>query len=172
MGDTAFELGPEEILEPETEQGPEEEEPIELVDEVSPEVDSAAEMTIPEPDEDSLLDTLGIEMSEEGPETFVEQGPEDEDLGIPEEAEQRLVAPGETQPEAEDQPELGLEEDVPEPVGGALEQAVLEKLSDEKLEEIIASIVKQTIEEKVERILLEAAEAAIAKEIERLKQAL
>ena len=78
----------------------------------------------------------------------------------------------EPQPEAEDQPELGLEEGVPEPVGEALEQAVLEKLSDEKLEEIVTRIAKRTIEGKVERILLEAAEAAIAKEIDRLKQAI
>jgi pilus assembly protein FimV len=202
IGDTALEGGAEEIVEAEVEQGPEEEEPIDLTGEVLPEVDSAqeqeeivelgdlteepgldaeeaelaelsgAETSTPEPEEDSLIDDLGLEMSEEGPEIPVEEGPADEDLATPEEDEESLLDTVESQPEAEDQSKLGSAEDVPEPVGGALEQAALEKLSDEKLEEIVTRIAKQTIEGKVERILLEAAEAAIAKEIGRLKQAL
>ena len=209
-GDTALEGGAEEIVEPEGDQGSEEEEPIELADEVVPEVDSAqeqeevageaelaelseAETSIPELEEDGLIDDLGLEISEEGPEILAEEGPADEDLGTPEEDEESVLDIVEPQPEAEDLPELESEEPsveqepepsvelaqeappsegVPEPVGGALEQAVLEKLSDEKLEEIVTRIAKQTIEGKVERILLEAAEAAIAKEIDRLKQAL
>ncbi|MCK4729442.1 MAG: hypothetical protein KAT27_10995 [Desulfobacterales bacterium] len=181
-GDTAVEGEAEEIVEPEGEQGPEEEEPIDLTDEVVPEVDSAQEQEevvelgdLAEEvgfEEDSLIDDLGLEISEEGPEIPAEEGPADEDLATPEEDEESLLDIVEPQPEAVDQSELGLEEGVPEPAGGALEQAVLEKLSDEKLEEIVTRIAKQTIEGKVERILLEAAEAAIAKEIERLKQAL
>lgn len=182
IGDTAVEGGAEEIIEPEGEQGPEEEEPIDLTDEVVPEVDSAQEQeevvelgNLAEEvgfEEDSLIDDLGLEISEEGPEIPAEEGPADEDLATPEEDEESLLDMVEPQPEAVDQSELGFEEAVPEPVGGALEQAVLEKLSDEKLEEIVTRIAKQTIEGKVERILLEAAEAAIAKEIDRLKQAL
>jgi hypothetical protein len=159
-----------------------EEELIELRDEVVPDIDSAQEQEevveagdLAEElgfDEDSLIDTLGLEITEEGPETPAEEELEDVDFAILEEAEQPLVDTVETELEAEDRSESGLGEGVPEPVGGGLEQAVLEKLPDEKLEEIIASVVKQTIEGKVERILLEAAEAAIAKEIERLKQAL
>jgi hypothetical protein len=116
IGDTTLEGGAEEILELVGEQGSEEEEPIELVDEVVPEVDSAQEQ---------------------------EESVEVDDL-----------AEG-----------VGFDED-------SLTDTLLEKLSDEKIEEIITRIAKQTIEEKVERILLEAAESAIAREIERLKQAL
>ncbi len=54
----------------------------------------------------------------------------------------------------------------------AMDTAVLEGLSDEKLEAIVTRVVKQTIEEKAERILLEVAEAAVAKEVEKIKQAL
>ncbi len=228
IGDTTLEEGAEEILEPVREQGSEEEEPIELVDEVVPEVDSAeeeepielvdevlpevdsaqeqeepvevddlteglgsaaektgspelseaeirelseAQISTSEPDKDSLIDTLGIEKSQGDPETPADQVAEDGDSDVPEEAEQPLVDTVETQPEAEDRSELGLEEGAPEPVGGAVEQAVLEKLSEERLEEIITRTVKQIIEEKVERILLDAAESAIAKELERLKPA-
>ena len=116
IGDTTLEGGAEEILELVGEQGSEEEEPIELVDEVVPELDSAQEQ-----EEIVELDDLA-----EG---------------------------------------LGSDED-------SLTDTLREKLSDEKLEEIITRIAKQTIEEKVERILLEAAESAIAREVERLKQAL
>ena len=116
IGETALEGGAEEILETVDEQGSEDEEPIELVDEVVPEVDFAQE-------------------------------------------EEEIV-------ELEDLAEgVGFDED-------SLTDTLLEKLSDEKIEEIITRIAKQTIEEKVERILLEAAESAIAREIERLKQAL
>jgi hypothetical protein len=182
IGDTALEGGAEEILEAEGEQRPEEEEPIDLADEVVPEVDPAQEQeeVVEQGDlaeeagfeEDSLIDDLGLEMSEEGPGKPLEEGLVAEDLATPEEDEESLLDMVEPEPEAEDQPELGLEEGVPEPAGGALEQPVLENLSDEKLEEIVTRIAKQTIEGKVERILLEAAEAAIAKEIDRLKQAL
>ncbi|MCK4485284.1 MAG: hypothetical protein KAU38_00795 [Desulfobacterales bacterium] len=184
IGDTTLQGGAEEILEPEGEQGPEEEEPIELTDEVVPEVDSAQEQEEGEEELIELTDEVvpeadsaqeqeeAIELGDLAEEVGFEEELEDVDFAILEEAEQPLVDTVETELEAEDRSESGLEQGVPEPVGGGLEQAVLEKLSDEKLEEIITSVVKQTIEGKVERILLEAAEAAIAKEIERLKQAL
>lgn len=202
IGDTALDMGAEEIFDLEMEERPEEEEPVELVDEVPPEVDSAqdddlvielfdtaeepatdseetesselleAETSIPETEDDSLTDIFSIEMSDEGPETPVEQVPEDEDFGLFDADEQPPVDIVETGLEAVDRSEVGSKEGAPEPVAGALEQAVLERLSDDKLEEIVTSIVKLAIEEKVERILLEAAEAAIAREIERLKQAL
>ena len=41
IGDTAFDVGADEIFDLEMEERPEDEEPIELVDEVAPEVDSA-----------------------------------------------------------------------------------------------------------------------------------
>lgn len=202
IGDTAFDVGADEIFDLEMEERPEDEEPIELVDEVAPEVDSAqdddlviklfdtaeepaadseetessellkSETSIPETEDDSLADIFSIETSNEGPETPVEQVSEDEDFGLFDADEQPPVDIVETGLEAVDQSEVGLEEGVTEPVAGALEQAVLERLSDDKLEEIVTSILKPAIEEKVERILLEAAEAAIAREIERLKQAL
>jgi hypothetical protein len=53
-----------------------------------------------------------------------------------------------------------------------IEKEVRERLSDEKMEAIITSVVKEAIEEKVDRILLDVAEAAIAKEIEKIKKAL
>jgi hypothetical protein len=164
-----------------------EEEIIELTDEMVPEADSVQEqeevvepddlaeelgLDIEEPGEDGLIDIFDSEITGEGPEIPAEEGLEDAGPGMLEEAEESLVDTGGTEPEAEDRTESGLEEGVSEPVGGALGQAVLGKLSDERLEEIITGVVKQTIEGKVERILLEAAEAAIAKEIERLKQAL
>jgi hypothetical protein len=195
IGDATLEGEEEEIIElvdevvPEVDSGQEQEESVEL-DEMaegpgsgaektgSPELSeteirelSEAQISISESDEDSEIDTLGIENAEGGPETPVDEVPEDEDLDIPEEAEQPLVDSVETQPEAEDWSELGLDKGASEPVDRALGQAVLEKLSDEKLEEIITRTVKQTIDQKVERILLEAAESAIAKEMERLKPA-
>lgn len=221
IGDTALDVGADEIFDLEMEEIPEEEEPIELtdevvpgvdlskdeepielVDEVAPEVDSAqdddlvielfdtaeepaadseetesselleAEMSIPETEDDSLEDIFSIETSDEGPETPVEQAPEDEDFNLFDADEQPPVDIVETGIEAVERSEVGLEKGVQEPMAGALEQAVLERLSDDKLEEIVTSILKPAIEEKVERILLEAAEAAIAREIERLKQAL
>ena len=202
IGDTAFDVGADEIFDLEMEERPEDEEPIELVDEVAPEVDSAqdddlviklfdtaeepaadseetessellkSETSIPETEDDSLADIFSIETSNEGPETPVEQVSEDEDFGLFDADEQPPVDIVETGLEAVERSEVGLEEGVTEPMAGALEQAVLERLSDDKLEEIVTSILKPAIEEKVERILLEAAEAAIAREIERLKQAL
>jgi len=76
------------------------------------------------------------------------------------------------EPDVEFAQELPPIEGSSELTGRALEQAVLDKLSSEKLEEIAKTIVKRTIVDKVERILLESAETAIAEEIERLKQAL
>ena len=202
IGDTAFDVGADEIFDLEMEERPEDEEPIELVDEVAPEVDSAqdddlviklfdtaeepaadseetessellkSETSIPETEDDSLADIFSIETSNEGPETPVEQVSEDEDFGLFDADEQPPVDIVETGLEAVDRSEVGLEKGAQEPMAGALEQAVLERLSDDKLEEIVTSILKPAIEEKVERILLEAAEAAIAREIERLKQAL
>lgn len=88
---------------------------------------------------------------------------------------------------AEDQ-DLGAEEDLPETTLGAeervlsetaslstdkmLESAILEGLSEERIEAVITRVVKETIEKKADRIILEVAEAAIAKEIEKIKQAL
>ena len=218
IDDAALEWGTVEVLEPETKEGPEDEEvSIELTDELVPGTGyaqeqeeaielgdlaeeteggelSEARISIPEPDQDSLVETLGIEVSEEGREisfeTPVDQGPADEGLAaIPEEARQPVADRLESEDWPElDPEELGLDQEpepfvelaqeapplerAPEPVGGTVEPAVLEGLSDERLEEIITRIVKQTIEEKAERILLEAAEAAIAREIERIKQAL
>lgn len=195
-----FEEGPsepkEESLEPEGEEGPEEEGPIGLTDEVVPEVDSVpeqeegvepddlaeepelAELTefdiaIPEPEEDSLVENLGLELTEEGLEISEEEGSADEDLEDLSELESEEPSLDEgPEPSAEFAEEAPPSGGAPEPVGGALAQAVLEELSEEKLEEIITSIVRQTIEEKVARIIIEAAEAAIAREIEKLKQAL
>ncbi len=179
-----------------------EDEPIELVDEVATEVDSEqdddliielvdtvdeqasdseesessepleVESNIPETDDDNLADIFGVEMSDEGSESPVEQVSEDEDFGLFDSDEQTPADIVETGLDSVEVSEVGLEDDATEPMTGALEQSVLERLSDDKLEEIVTSIVKSAIEEKVERILLEAAEAAIAREIERLKQAL
>ncbi len=168
LGEIALEGEAEEILEPKGEQATEKEEPIELGDKMVPELD----ITLPEPEEDSLIDVLGMEIFEEGAETTAEtpadEEPAYEELAVPEEVAEVLVDTGEAQPEAEVQlqlesEELGVEQEV---------EPVLEKLSDEKLEEIVTGIVKKAVDEKVERILLEAAEAAIAGEIDRLKQAL
>ena len=219
-GDTALEVGVDELFDLELEEKPEEDEPIELtdevvpgvdlsndepielVDEVVPEVDSAqdddliielvdtaeeqaadseesessepleVESSIPETDDDSLADIFSVEMSDEGPETPVEQADEDDDFNLLDADEQSPADIVETGLESVEVSEVGLEDSTTEPMTGALEQSVLERLTDDKLEEIITSIVKPAIEEKVERILLEAAEAAIAREIERLKQAL
>ena len=178
------------------------EEPIELVDEISPEVDSEqdddlvlgmidtaeetpadseeaesmelmeAETSTPEYEDNSLGDMFSVEMSDDRPETPVMQVDEDEDFGLFDVEGQSPADIVETGLGDDDQPEFVSEEGVTEPMATDLEQAVLERLSDDKLEEIITSIVKPIIEKKVERILLEAAEAAIAREIERLKQAL
>lgn len=163
-----------------------EEEPIELTDEVLPKADSAQEqeedvepgdlaaglgLDLEDAEEDSAIDAFDFEMTEEGFEVPAEKELEDPGLAMLEETQEASVDTGELQ-FAEDQAELGLKEGGSEATGGALEQAVLEKLPDGRLEEIITSAVKQAIEGKVERILLEAAEAAIGKEIERLKQAL
>ena len=88
---------------------------------------------------------------------------------------------------AEDQ-DLRAEEDLPETALGAeetvlsataslstdkmLESAILEGLSEERIEAVLTRVVKETIEKKADRIILEVAEAAIAKEIEKIKQAL
>ena len=164
-----------------------EEEIIELTDQIVPEADSVHEqeevvepddlagelaLDIEGPEEEGLIDTFDSEITGEGPEIPAEEGLEDAGPAILEEAEESLVDTAGTEPEAEDRAESQLEVGVSEAAAGALGQAVLGKLSDERLEEIITGVVKQTIEGKVERILLEAAEAAIAKEIERLKQAL
>ena len=182
-----IELVDEVVPEAGSEQEEDEEEPIELTDEVLSAADSEQEheevieqgdsdeglgLDLEDAEEDSAADPVDLEMTEEGPEIPAEEEIEDPGLAMLEEAQESSVDTGETQPKAEDQAELGLKEGVPEAMAGALEQAVLEKLSDGRLEEIITSVVKQAIEGKVERILLEAAEAAIGKEIERLKQAL
>jgi hypothetical protein len=221
FGDTALDVGVDEIIDLEIEESPEEEEPIELTDEVVPGVDlskdeepieledelaleddsaqddnlvfelfdtaeepvadsdetesselSEAETNIAETEDDSLADIFNLEMSVEGPETPVEQALEDDDFSLLDADEHPPADIVETGLESVDLSEVGLDEGETEPIAGALEQAVLERLTDDKLEEIVTSIVKSAIEEKVERILLEAAEAAIAREIERLKQAL
>lgn len=190
IGNTTLELEVGERLEPGGQHAPEKEEPIGLIDEDLLEVDfgqqqeevdpgdlvenlglydeetelpesSEAETGMSETDEDRLTEILGIEMP-------------DEDTEIPSEtpakqAPEPIVYSGLAMEElSESQPSEGI----PEPGVGALEQAVIEKLTDEKIEEITIGVVKQAIEGKVERILLEAAQAAISREIERLKQAL
>ena len=181
-----IELVDEVVPEADSEQEEGEEEPIELTDEVLPKADSPQEqeevvepgdlaeglgLDLEDSEEDSAIDTFDFEMTEEGSEVPAEEELEDPGLAMLEEAQEASVDTGEPQL-SEDQAELGFKEGVPEAIGGALEQAVLEKLPDGRLEEIITSAVKQAIEGKVERILLEAAEAAIGKEIERLKKAL
>jgi hypothetical protein len=136
IGDATLEGGAEEILDLVGEQGSEEEEPVELVDEIVPEVDSEQEQE----------EIVEVDDSAEGLDSVAEK------TGSPELSE--------------------VEISIAEPDEDSLTDTLREKLSDEKLEEIITRVAKQTIEEKVERILLEAAESAIAREIERLKQAL
>jgi hypothetical protein len=60
----------------------------------------------------------------------------------------------------------------PESTGLNLEDAVREKLSDEKIEAVITKVVEDAVAEKADRILVEVAEAAIAREIEKIKKAL
>ena len=155
IGETALEGGAEEIIETVDKQGSEHEEPIELVDEIVPEVDFGQDE---EPIElvDEVVPEVGFAQEEE---EIVEL--DDLAEGLSSGAEKT------------GSPELSEAEiSTPEPDEDSLIDTLPERLSDEKLEEIITRIVKQTIEEKVERILLEAAESAIAGEIERLKQAL
>jgi hypothetical protein len=59
-----------------------------------------------------------------------------------------------------------------ESTGLDAEDAVREKLSDEKIEAIITKVVEDAVAEKADRILLEVAESAIAREIEKIKKAL
>ena len=108
-----------------------------------------------ESDEYSLEEDLGLEMPEEVPGVSVEEEP-----GEPMEPSAPVAEEG-PRPEAAVQP-----------TDEALESVVAERLSDERIEEVIARVAKETIEKKADRILLEVAEAAIAKEIEKIKQAL
>ncbi|NVM21443.1 MAG: hypothetical protein HWN68_06650 [Desulfobacterales bacterium] len=99
-------------------------------------------------DEDSLLEDLDLETSEEYAE-----------IGMEQEAARDAVAMSEE-----------IKEEAPaQPAEEVLESALLEKLSDDRIETIIRRVVAETIERKADHILLEVAEAAIAKEIERLK---
>jgi hypothetical protein len=73
--------------------------------------------------------------------------------------------------------EPGLEPQEPVDVSAmvedkALESAVHEAVSEERIEAIIRRVVEETIEKKADRILLEVAEAAVTKEIEKIKQVL
>ncbi len=169
---------------------PEMEEIIDLVDEVPPDDDSSrleqaqeveTETEVDDEDiieltdvvEESFSDTkIGDTTLEGGAEESLdlvgEQGSEEEPIELVDEVVPEVDS-------AQGQEEIVELDDLAEGEGfdeDSLTDTLLEKLSDEKLEEIITRIAKQTIEEKVERILLEAAESAIAKEIERLKQAL
>lgn len=107
-------------------------------------------------EEDSLLETLGLEIPDEEASTGAEEIGEEPSAIMPKQVE-----------EEEPPSELAAQ-----PTDKALESMVLEKLSEEKIEPIIRRVITETVEKKADRILLEAAEAAIAKEIERLKQAL
>lgn len=196
IGETALEGGAEEIPEAVEKQGPEDEDLIELIDEIVPGVDLTQEDEEPIELVDEVVPGVDLTQDEEPIELVDEVVPEvdftqeDEepielvDEVVPEvdsaQEEEEIVAPDDlaeglgSGAEKTKSPELSEAEiSTPEPNEDSLIDTTLpEKLSDEKLEEIITRIVKQTIEEKVERILLEAAESAIAGEIERLKQAL
>ena len=155
----------------------EEEKIIELVDEPDSEEQGVVELTdvveeqdsqakeeefeeLPYADldseEDSLLETLGLEIPDEEASTGAEEIGEEPSAIMPKQVEE----------------EGPPSEPAAQPTDKALESMVLEKLSEEKIEPIIRRVITETVEKKADRILLEAAEAAIAKEIERLKQAL
>lgn len=152
---------------------------------------SGAELAPDEPDEDGLAEDVGMEITEERPEMPVAEEPVDdleisqdlrdaavegdeipEDLGgfgesdVEEDAGE-LVEPSVSYPEQGLVSEAGAQ-----PADKALEPAILERLSDERIEEIVTRVAREAVEKKADRILLEVAEAAIAKEIERIKQAL
>lgn len=152
---------------------------------------SGADLASDEPDEDGLAEDVGIEITEEPPEISVTEEPADdleisqdlpdaalegdevpENLGGLGESDMeqdagKLVEPSVSDPEQGLVPESGAQ-----PADKALEPAILERLSDERIEEIVTRVVKETVEKKADRILLEVAEAAIAKEIEKIKRAL
>lgn len=126
---------------------------------------AAAESVTEEPADD-------LEISQDLPDAALEGDEIPEDLGgfgesdVEEDAGE-LVDPSVSYPEQGLVSETGVQ-----PADKALEPAILERLSDERIEEIVTRVVKETVEKKADRILLEVAEAAIAKEIEKIKQAL
>ncbi|MBN1842533.1 MAG: hypothetical protein JW883_09680 [Deltaproteobacteria bacterium] len=152
---------------------------------------SGADLAYDEPDEDGLAEDVGMEITEEPPEISVTEERADdleisrdvrdaaaegdeipEDLGGFSESDVEqdageLVEPSASYPEQELVSEAGAQA-----ADKALGPEVLERLSDERIEEIVVRVVKETVEKKADRILLEVAEAAIAKEIEKIKQAL
>jgi hypothetical protein len=152
---------------------------------------SGAELAPDEPDEDGLAEDVGMEITEERPEMPVAEEPVDdleisqdlrdaavegdeipEDLGGFGESDVEEDA-GELVEPSVSYPEQGLvSEAEAQPADKALEPAILERLSDERIEEIVTRVAREAVEKKADRILLEVAEAAIAKEIERIKQAL
>jgi len=126
---------------------------------------AAAESVTEEPADD-------LEISQDLPDAALEGEEVPEDLGgfgesdVEEDAGEP-VEPSVLYPEQGLVPEAGAQ-----PADKALGPEVLERLSDERIEEIVTRVVKETVEKKADRILLEVAEAAIAKEIEKIKQAL
>ena len=116
---------------------------------------SDAGLVTEESDEYSLEEDLGLEMPAEAPGMVV-----DEEPAAPVEPSVPVSEPGPT-------PEAAVQ-----PTAEALESVAAERLSDERIEEVITRVAKEAIEKKADRILLEVAEAAIAKEIEKIKQAL
>lgn len=94
---------------------------------------------------DPLLDTMGLDMSEQEYEAS--------------HAAERLEI---------DEQQVGADPGIGVEAQGR--GAIMEKISEAKVEEIVTRIVKQRVDEKVERILLDAAEAAVSREIEKLKK--
>ncbi len=142
-----------------------------------------------EEEEERLLESLGLEMADDGAQTaaeaatgrkpseteeLVEEFPQIDDLLKAGEGDPVLDLGWEpTTPSAAEIIEGGLpSEPAALSTDVAVESMVLEEISHEKIEAVIRSVITESIEKKAERVLLEVAEAAIAREIERIKQAL
>ena len=167
---------PEEPLSLELET-PAEEEILDLVDEVQAEPESTDEIIdlagVVEDQDQGAQDeaTLGYSDADFDLEASEDESRLSEDLGIkmPEAPLDVFVAEEPTEPSPVQEPMLG---EALQPTDETLASIVAERLSDERIEEILTRVAKETMEKKAERVLLEAAQEAIAKGIEKLKQAL
>jgi len=150
-----------------------EEDIIELVDEAVEEPESADEEVIELSDvaeEEDLGPEEGALPQWSSPglgsEAFAEQGLQEE-VGAERDVTHTHGIPMDEEPPEDMEQAQDLQES-----DGALESTVLERVSEEQIEEIITRVVEKVIEKKADRILLEVAESAIAKEIDKIKQAL
>jgi hypothetical protein len=158
----------------------EEEEIIELVEAVEDEspIDEAVfepdDLAVEEPPEPDLSDlTSASGTSEEIGKAAVA---DELELEMPEDGPS-IPGVGDESPELDlafDQDETTEDETaVPQQAAdGPGDMDALQGVSREKIEEIIAGVVKDVIDEKADKILLEVAEAAIQREIEKIKNML